>query len=636
MKRLSIFVVSLLALTVVADQTITTHKVPSGYAPVIAFSGTLAGDGSLLTGVPSTSTDTSSTNLVFVEDFSAATSSNYWAHTNWTLNTAYGDPQYLHTVNGYLRFKEAMTNEAAVFNMYFTRPVKMPLPITRVEVVQTNWLKSATPSAAFGLRATLMMNDESSGGSWLTGWRAHVTFHSFGVSCTLYTNFAGTTYWIGTNGQLSIGSGSYPVWTNGLNTAGIRRIAPDKLLCYLNEYQWVWWCPGLTNLTNPRYSTVQVNNSTTGGDYSTELGIVRILVSSEAVSDVPLLVSDATHIYSSVWPYPATNTLFNSTVQAPAFSGAGSALTGLSAANLTGTVAPANLGTGSGGSVKFLREDSTWQTVSTDTNSLASLLATNGNAYALTNLAGVGLDYRNIVMRDEFIGGATGGSGTVAAYGELGWLGNYSTGGNIQPNCDAASYNRWGGQVLRTGTTSNYFSGIALSARNSSTGNSSMHCAWNHAPWTAVFVFRIDSAAGGTAGTNNVCHSVGLLNRYYANAASHPAYSEDIGGIQASYNWKSNAVWRFNVSDGTHITWANSTITAQYGAYTTLTISCLTNKTVLFSIDGEAWVPITDANLVGTISLNTATVPHFCTFTETTAEKDMYVDFFGLWRGSAR
>lgn len=42
----------------------------------------------------------------------------------------------------------------------------------------------------------------------------------------------------------------------------------------------------------------------------------------------------------------------------------GSNLTNLVATNLaTGTVAPARLGSGSGGAVKFLREDSTWQTV---------------------------------------------------------------------------------------------------------------------------------------------------------------------------------------------------------------------------------------------------------------------------------
>lgn len=48
------------------------------------------------------------------------------------------------------------------------------------------------------------------------------------------------------------------------------------------------------------------------------------------------------------------------------FSGGGSGLTSLNGSNIaSGTVAPARLGSGSGGSSKFLREDSSWQTIST-------------------------------------------------------------------------------------------------------------------------------------------------------------------------------------------------------------------------------------------------------------------------------
>jgi len=53
------------------------------------------------------------------------------------------------------------------------------------------------------------------------------------------------------------------------------------------------------------------------------------------------------------------------------FSGSVPVLTGtsnLDATKLSGTVPPANLGSGSGGSTKFLREDSTWQTVSSGTS----------------------------------------------------------------------------------------------------------------------------------------------------------------------------------------------------------------------------------------------------------------------------
>lgn len=62
--------------------------------------------------------------------------------------------------------------------------------------------------------------------------------------------------------------------------------------------------------------------------------------------------------FLSVCAYGAGTNLFDF------ISGDGSLLTGLNASSLSsGTVAPARLGSGSGGSTKFLREDSTFQTI---------------------------------------------------------------------------------------------------------------------------------------------------------------------------------------------------------------------------------------------------------------------------------
>lgn len=59
----------------------------------------------------------------------------------------------------------------------------------------------------------------------------------------------------------------------------------------------------------------------------------------------------------------------------------GSALTSLNATNLaSGTVAPARLGTGSGGAVKFLREDSTWQVITLLKHSQPLILNRASNA----------------------------------------------------------------------------------------------------------------------------------------------------------------------------------------------------------------------------------------------------------------
>ena len=72
----------------------------------------------------------------------------------------------------------------------------------------------------------------------------------------------------------------------------------------------------------------------------------------------------------------------------PAASGAN--LTALNASNLaSGTVAPARLGTGSGGSTKFLREDNTWQTIGGGGDALTSGNLSQFAATTSAQLAGV-------------------------------------------------------------------------------------------------------------------------------------------------------------------------------------------------------------------------------------------------------
>jgi hypothetical protein len=83
-------------------------------------------------------------------------------------------------------------------------------------------------------------------------------------------------------------------------------------------------------------------------------------------------------------------TLYVGTVTATTLTGAGSGITSLNASNLaSGTVNHARLGTGGGGSTKFLREDNTWQAIAGGGDALTSGTLAQFAATTSAQLAGV-------------------------------------------------------------------------------------------------------------------------------------------------------------------------------------------------------------------------------------------------------
>lgn len=261
--------------------------------------------------------------------------------------------------------------------------------------------------------------------------------------------------------------------------------------------------------------------------------------------------------------------------------------------------------------------------------------------YLTNGLLRYGMDANWNTLRDEFLGGTyastVDGATNVIGFGELGWLGYWNTGGSIVQERD--NILRWGVMRLRTGTTSGNVTGMSLSGRSTTTGLASMWAAWFGAPWEAVFTVLPTAPAGGTATTNDIVATVGLLNRFGGSGSGTTTWPVDpaaIGGIVAQYDSSSNSVWRFRVADGTRDNWANSTQTISSSGYTTIRMRCLTNYTVEFSVNGEAWVGITDNALTTSATLNAMTVPGFAVHTKTAAEKNMYVDFWGIGRYATR
>jgi len=253
-----------------------------------------------------------------------------------------------------------------------------------------------------------------------------------------------------------------------------------------------------------------------------------------------------------------------------------------------------------------------------------------GNAAGLTNLMGVATDWNHIIMRDEFLGGDRG-TETTTGWGELGW---HNKGTVTIARWDTT---RWGTLRMRTAATTTNWTAMSLAGYGDADAIAPIYVAWANPPWEADFVFLLyDPASGGSASTNQVVATVGLLNRYAGNVGAYPSSTDDIGGIFAQYHSASNSVWRFGVMDGTRKNWANSTITATPDTWHKLRIRCLTAYTLEFSIDGENWVTITDGSLSASAAVNTVANPTYFIHTLTTTEKNMYLDYFGLWRRVAR
>ena len=106
-------------------------------------------------------------------------------------------------------------------------------------------------------------------------------------------------------------------------------------------------------------------------DYTVTLTSLT-LVNAASLNDVVDIVSFDIFAVPDTVP-ASTGGTFTGAISATSFSGSGASLTSLPAANLTGTVATARLGSGTAGTGNFLRGDGSWQTAgSTSASDLTS------------------------------------------------------------------------------------------------------------------------------------------------------------------------------------------------------------------------------------------------------------------------
>ena len=106
-------------------------------------------------------------------------------------------------------------------------------------------------------------------------------------------------------------------------------------------------------------------------DYTVTLTSLT-LVNAASLNDVVDIVSFEVFAVPDTVP-ASTGGTFTGAISATSFTGSGASLTSLPAANLTGTVATARLGSGTAGTGNFLRGDGSWQTAgSTSASDLTS------------------------------------------------------------------------------------------------------------------------------------------------------------------------------------------------------------------------------------------------------------------------
>jgi len=270
----------------------------------------------------------------------------------------------------------------------------------------------------------------------------------------------------------------------------------------------------------------------------------------------------------------------------------------------TGTVEPARLGTGSGGSTKFLREDSTWQTVSAGGSSSGTglqkgngsggftdtgIASTNGGATIVnTSAAAVPLSVTGAASQSAHFFDITANAGTAGA------VFNVATGSGYTQVQIGGGYSLWGAPgelIVRSGSTSYwYYSGAILMGLAGSGNEPAIQSADSSATVPRIFPSRSDTNTGPSwAGSDLPNMVAGGVEAVRWNVAGHQLFPGGTAptvagscGTSPAIGGKDNAL---KVTTGT-------------GSPTSCTVTF-----------GTAWgtAPVCTANATATAALNVAT-----------------------------
>lgn len=226
---------------------------------------------------------------------------------------------------------------------------------------------------------------------------------------------------------------------------------------------------------------------------------------------------------------------------------------------------------------------------------------------SLTELIKLGLlsriattDSNSVAMVDHFIGNVDSGANPI---GERNWVA-YGTTTTIRSRNQV---DRWGTVIIQTNAAIGATAGVG-SKFDSSTGAGVNSL--NKVPWKLTFVFRLNEIT-------DVFHRIGLIA-----TATLATTATEIGGVYLRYRSSTDGgLFTFVnrlVSAGPETTVASSV--AVDTNWHTLTIRSINTGTILYSLDGETEISITD-NYPG----NTASI--LCLAgTEVATAKAVYLD----------
>lgn len=208
-----------------------------------------------------------------IEDFYFQPTQDPWFHTNWVLSmgaglTATHTNHLVVTNQGYggeLWLGKGGSNYMVNFYISRTnnRPVQLAEATARTFDLPGSWTLGDHYFGGGSVVIIIGNNPVASGvhgGPTLVGPNAHVIFQDWQINASFWTNAGVGNEWNGPNSSTNFGyvySYGYPMFTNGLSTCAVRRVAADTFELSRDGFVYLWRCDGFTNMLAPTSVTFQ-------------------------------------------------------------------------------------------------------------------------------------------------------------------------------------------------------------------------------------------------------------------------------------------------------------------------------------------------------------------------------------------